>query len=98
MTSQQGPRIVDDIVATGKTCAFQKSQLLILGSKTVKICAMLHYSGGQKHDVVVDYFGFTVTHVCWVGYGLDFKGADRNLPSICQLQYPYHLLFRIRTT
>ena len=80
--------IVEDIVATGETCAFLKSRLLAFGAKSVKICAMLYHSGGQKCDVEVDYYGFAVTHVCWVGYGLDFKGVDRNLSFIRQLQYP----------
>ena len=79
--------IGEDIVATGATCAYLKPRLLELGAKSVKICSLLDNSNGRKFDVDVDYVGFTVPHVFWVGYGLDFKGMGRNLPFIRMLQY-----------
>ena len=74
--------IVEDIVATGETCSHLKSKLMEMGAKSVKICTLLYNSGWQKCTVEVDYFGFEVPHVAWVGYGLDFKGVDRNLPCV----------------
>ena len=80
--------IVDDIVNTGGTCACLKSKLVKMGANSVKICAMLYNSSGKKYAVEVDYFGFEVPHMCWVGYGLDFNGMYRDLPYIRELQYP----------
>lgn len=80
--------IVDDIVNTGATCACLKSKLVEMGANSVKICAMLCNSSGKKCAVEVDYYGFKVPHPFWVGYGLDYKGMDRNLPYIRILQYP----------
>ena len=79
--------IVDDIVNTGATCASLKLELERMGANSVKICAMLYNSSGKKHAVEVDYFGFKVPHVCWVGYGLDVNGKYRDLPYIREFQY-----------
>ena len=80
--------IVDDIVNTGETSACLKSRLVEMGASSVKICAMLYNSSGKKYAVEVDYYGFEVPHMRWVGYGLDFNGMYRNLPYIRELQYP----------
>ena len=78
--------IVEDIVATGATCAYLKSKMLGMGANSVKICALLVDSSKQIRAVEVDYYGFEVTHPFWVGYGLDYKGMYRNLPHIRMLQ------------
>ena len=80
--------IVDDIVNTGATCAYLQSKLVKMGANSVKICAMLYNSSEQHGAVEVDYFGFNVPHMRWVGYGLDFNGMYRDLPYICELRYP----------
>lgn len=80
--------IVDDIVATGATCAFLKSKLLELGANSVKICPLLVHSGGQKVDVEIDYYGFKVPHPFVGGYGLDHKEKYRSLPYIRKLPCP----------
>lgn len=74
--------IVDDIVATGATCALLKEKLMRLGAKSVKICPLLVDSRGQKVNVEIDYYGFKVPHPLMVGYGLDIKGEYRSLPYI----------------
>ena len=79
--------IVDAIVNTGATSACLRSQLVEMGANSVKICAMLCNTSEKRSAVEVDHCGFKVTHPCWVGYGLDYKGADRNLPYIRVLQY-----------
>ena len=80
--------IVDDIVNTGATCACLKSKLVEMGANSVKICAVLYNSSQQHCAVEVDYFGFEVSHMLWVGYGLDANDMYRNLPYIRELQYP----------
>ena len=77
--------IVDDLVNTGATCACLKSRLVKMGAKSVKICAVLYNSGQQHCAVEVDYFGFEVSHMFWVGYGLDVNGMYRDLPYIREL-------------
>ena len=78
--------IVDCLVNTGATCKCLKQELIKLGAKSVRICALLDHSDSRKCDVAVDYFEFTVKHPAVVGYGLDYKGAHRNLPYIRQLR------------
>ena len=81
--------IVDDIVNTGATCECLKSKLEEMGANSVKICAMLHNSSVKHCAVEVDYSGFQVPHMCWVGYGLDdHNGKYRDLPYIRKLQWP----------
>ena len=71
---------------SARTDFLRENQLLALGATSVKICALLYNSSYPKYASEVDYLGFEVTHVFWVGYGLDYKGAYRNLPFIRRLQ------------
>ena len=81
----QDALIVDGIIATGKTCKRLKEELVALGAKSVRICALLETENGCKCDVQADYFGFKIQKPYVVGYGLDYKGAYRELPYIRSL-------------
>lgn len=74
--------IVEDIVDTGLTLAWLKSNLQSRGTKTVEIFTMLRKPDAAKVDVDVKYVGFDIPNEFVVGYGLDYNEKYRNLDFI----------------
>ena len=74
--------IVEDIVDTGLTLAWLKSNLESRGCKSVEILTMLRKPEAAKVDVEVKYVGFDIPKDFVVGYGLDFDEKYRNLDFI----------------
>lgn len=74
--------IVEDIVDTGLTLAWLKSNLQSRRTKTVEIFTMLRKPDAAKVDVDVKYVGFDIPNEFVVGYGLDYNEKYRNLDFI----------------
>ena len=74
--------IVEDIVDTGLTLAWLKSNLQSRGTKSVEIFTMLRKPDAAKVDVEVKYVGFNIPNEFVVGYGLDYGEKYRNLDFI----------------
>jgi len=74
--------IVEDIVDTGLTLAWLKSNLQSRGTKSVEIFTMLRKPDAAKVDVDVKYVGFDIPNEFVVGYGLDYDEKYRNLDFI----------------
>ena len=74
--------IVEDIVDTGLTLAWLKSNLQSRGTKSVEIFTMLRKPDAAKVDVDVKYVGFDIANEFVVGYGLDYNEKYRNLDFI----------------
>jgi len=74
--------IVEDIVDSGLTLSWLKSNLESRGAANVDILAILRKSEAAKVDVAVKYVGFDIPTDFVVGYGLDFGEKYRNLPFI----------------
>ena len=74
--------IVEDIVDTGLTLAWLKSNLQSRGTKSVEIFTMLRKPEAAKVDVEVKYVGFNIPNDFVVGYGLDYGEKYRNLDFI----------------
>ena len=74
--------IVEDIVDTGLTLAWLKSNLQSRGTKSVEIFTMLRKPDAAKVDVEVKYVGFNIPNDFVVGYGLDYGEKYRNLDFI----------------
>ena len=74
--------IVEDIVDTGLTLAWLKSNLESRGAKSVEILTMLRKPEAAKVEVSVKYVGFDIPVEFVVGYGLDFNEKYRNLDFI----------------
>ena len=74
--------IIEDIVDTGLTLAWLKSNLESRGTKSVEILTMLRKPEAAKVDVSVKYVGFDIPSDFVVGYGLDFNEKYRNLNFI----------------
>ncbi|HSF45699.1 MAG TPA: hypoxanthine phosphoribosyltransferase [Chitinophagaceae bacterium] len=77
--------IIEDIIDTGRTLHSFLPQLEHQQPKSLKICALLHKPESMVYPVNIDYLGFTIPEKFVVGYGLDYDGLGRNLPSIYQL-------------
>ena len=77
--------IVEDIVDSGLTLSWLKSNLESRGAKSVKILAILRKPEAAKVDVHCEYVGFEIPPDFVVGYGLDFNEKYRNLPFIAVL-------------
>jgi len=74
--------IVEDIVDTGLTLGWLKSNLESRGAKSVEILTMLRKPDAAKVEVDVKYVGFEIPTEFVVGYGLDFNEKYRNLDFI----------------
>lgn len=74
--------IVEDIVDSGLTLSWLKSNLESRGAGSVEILAILRKPESVKVEVNVKYVGFDIPPDFVVGYGLDFDEKYRNLPFI----------------
>jgi len=74
--------VIEDIVDTGNTLERIVGELVIRKAAEVKIAAMLYKPAAYTKDIPLDYIGFEIPNDFVVGYGLDYDGFGRNLPSI----------------
>lgn len=77
--------ILEDIVDTGKTLSEFLPQLEHQQPASLKIAALLHKPEATVYPISVDYLGFSVPNKFLLGYGLDYDGLGRNIPSIYKL-------------
>ena len=78
--------IVEDIIDSGLTLAWLKTNLESRGAKSVKIATALRKPEAAKADVEVSYVGFDIPDEFVVGYGLDYAEKYRNLPFVGTLK------------
>jgi hypoxanthine phosphoribosyltransferase len=83
----QGRRviIVEDIIDSGLTLSWLKSNLESRGAASVQICALLRKPDAVKVEVDVTYLGFDIPNEFVVGYGLDYAQTYRNLRDVAIL-------------
>lgn len=74
--------IVEDIIDSGLTLSWLKSNLESRGASSVEICALLRKPESVKTDIPVKYIGWDIDPEFVVGYGLDFAEQYRNLDCI----------------
>ncbi|MPN01179.1 Hypoxanthine phosphoribosyltransferase [bioreactor metagenome] len=74
--------IVEDIVDTGLTLSYLIRMMQERQPKSVRVCVLLDKEERRKVPVKVDYKGFDIPDKFVLGYGLDYAGKWRNLPSI----------------
>lgn len=74
--------IVEDIVDTGLTLVTMRKMLLARGAKSVTTVALLDKAQRRIVDVPVEHRGFEVGDEFLLGYGMDWHGRYRNVPSI----------------
>ncbi len=74
--------LVEDIIDSGMTLAYLRSQMLRRNPASLRICTLLNKPDRRTADVPVDYVGFDIPNEFVVGYGLDYAERYRNLPYI----------------
>jgi hypoxanthine phosphoribosyltransferase len=77
--------IVEDIIDSGLTLSWLKTNLESRGAKSVEICALLRKPDAAKIQVDVRYLGFDIPNEFVVGYGLDYAERYRNLRDVAIL-------------
>ena len=77
--------IIEDIVDTGVTLEHTVDNLIIRDAREIKIVTLLLKPEAYKKDIHIDYIGFEIPNDFVVGYGLDYNGEGRNLPSVYSL-------------
>ncbi len=74
--------IVEDIIDSGLTMVTLLETLRAKNPASVSIAALLVKPGNLKADLSIPYCCFEIPNDFIVGYGLDYDGEGRNLPSI----------------
>ncbi|MDI3329873.1 MAG: hypoxanthine phosphoribosyltransferase [Micrococcus sp.] len=74
--------IVEDIIDSGLTLSWLKTNLESRGPASVEICAFLRKPEAMKVEIDVKYVGKDIPNEFVVGYGLDFDEKYRNLDFI----------------
>jgi hypoxanthine phosphoribosyltransferase len=78
--------ILEDILDTGRTLFQFLPELYNQNPKSLKIATLLTKPSARLFDIQPDYVGFEIPDKFVLGYGLDFDGLGRNIPSIYQLE------------
>jgi hypoxanthine phosphoribosyltransferase len=77
--------IIEDIVDTGNTLERIVGELAIRNAAEIKIATLLYKPAAYTKKISLDYVGFEIPNDFVVGYGLDYDGYGRNLPSVYKL-------------
>jgi hypoxanthine phosphoribosyltransferase len=79
--------VIEDIVDTGNTLERIVDELVIRKAAEIKIAALLYKPDAYKYKetISLDYIGFEIPNDFVVGFGLDYDGLGRNLPSVYTL-------------
>jgi hypoxanthine phosphoribosyltransferase len=77
--------VIEDIVDTGNTLERIVDELVIRKASEIKIAALLYKPSAYTKKIPIDYVGFEIPNDFVVGYGLDYDGYGRNLPSVYTL-------------
>lgn len=74
--------VVEDLVDTGLTLVTMRRLLESRNPASVRVAALLDKAPRRIVDVPLEYRGFEVGDEFLLGYGLDWEGRYRNLPSL----------------
>ena len=74
--------IVEDIIDSGLTLSWLKTNLESRGTASVEICTAFRKPDAAQVPVEVRYVGFDIPNEFVVGYGLDYAERYRNLPFV----------------
>ena len=77
--------IIEDIVDTGNTIERIVDELVIRKAYEIRIASLFFKPSSYTKDIPLDYVGFEISNDFVVGYGLDYNGYGRNLPSVYSL-------------
>lgn len=74
--------VVDDVLDEGITLAAVKQRLLEQGAKDCRIAVFADKDLGRAKPVAADFVGVHLPNRYVFGFGMDVKGAWRNLPAV----------------
>ena len=74
--------VVEDIVDTGLTLAALRKLLELRGVASLATVTLIDKATRRIVDVPLEYRGFQVGDEFLLGYGLDWEGKYRNVPSL----------------
>ena len=74
--------IVDDLIDTGLTIAYLRSQLLTRSPRSVSLCALVDRTSRRLVPEVVRYRGVEVADEYLLGYGLHHRELYRNVDRV----------------
>jgi len=77
--------VIEDIVDTGNTLERIVGELVIRNASEIRIATLLYKPEAYKKKFHLDYVGFEIPNDFVVGFGLDYDGYGRNLPSVYTL-------------
>jgi hypoxanthine phosphoribosyltransferase len=77
--------IIEDIVDTGETLEHTVNNLKVRNVADIKIATLLLKPDAYRKNIKIDYKGFEIANDFVVGYGLDYDGFGRNLPSVYKI-------------
>jgi hypoxanthine phosphoribosyltransferase len=77
--------VIEDIVDTGNTLERVVDELIIRKAAEIRIATLLYKPAAYTKNIALDYVGFEIPNDFVVGYGLDYDGYGRNLPSVYTL-------------
>jgi hypoxanthine phosphoribosyltransferase len=77
--------VIEDIVDTGNTLERIVDELIIRKVAEIRIAAMLFKPEAYTKLIPLHYIGFEIPNNFVVGFGLDYDGFGRNLPSVYTL-------------
>ena len=74
--------IVEDVIDSGLTLSWLKTNLESRNPNSVEICTLLRKPDAMKVEIDVKYVGFDIPNEFVIGYGLDHAENYRNLPYV----------------
>ena len=77
--------ILEDIVDTGATLEHTINNLIIRNVREIRVAALLFKPESFNKQTHIDYIGFEIPNAFVVGFGLDYNGFGRNLPSVYKI-------------
>ena len=78
--------VIDDILDEGRTLAAVRDKLLAAGAREVYSAVFADKDTGRPKPLRADFTGITVPNRYVFGFGMDVKGAWRNLPAVYALR------------
>ncbi|MGR4064508.1 MAG: hypoxanthine phosphoribosyltransferase [Vulcanimicrobiaceae bacterium] len=74
--------LVDDTVDTGMTLRYVTRAFEARNPRSLAVCVLLDRPQRRIADIDIKYRGFEIPDLFVVGYGLDYLGRFRELPSL----------------
>lgn len=79
--------LIDDILDSGRTLSTVSEYLTKYNPDLMKTCVLLDKPERREIPFKADFVGFEIPNEFVVGYGLDFDGRYRELPSIFTIDF-----------